>query len=421
MTYSFIDVHGLGGGLSLGLEHAGISMLHRAGLSFGAKNVLANRDHFRHDFSYEHSDNNDAHNWSADFTDVDVVAAVPPCSGFSPLSSKNYRGMDSPANACMWSGVRYAGRIAPQVYAFESVMQAFSQGRELMQALRDELELLSGKQYFLYHYKHNGLAVGGSAIRARYMFIASQVPFGVTPTAVERVPSILDSIGDLANLELQWSAQPYRRPATWWSEEYRSADGRVDGHITRDSTHARRMDDLLQTIHWEPGKDEAWAIQESWNKLERQLPESFENIREKVETKLREAEEREAQVNLGFNGTIRWRPTRPAFVTTGDAANKIVHPTRPRLLTARELYRIQGFPDDWKLKPLQRDSKMWTYPGKGVNVKVGEHLGHEIINALNGTPGEDQGELIGDREFLIDHSRLHKPALTRLLEETEGV
>jgi site-specific DNA-cytosine methylase len=290
-----------------------------------------------------------------------------------------------------------------------------------MQALRDELERLSGKKYFLYHYKHNGLGVGGAAIRARYFFVASQVPFGVTPNEPERVPSILESIGDLANLQLQWRAQSYNRPATWWSHEYRAESGMVDGHITRDSMHARRMDDLLDNVFWEPGKDEAWAIQETWNKLEKRLPESFSGIAERVEGRLREADELDTPVRLGFNGTTRWRPTHPSFVTTGDAGNKIIHPTKSRLLTLRELFRLQSFPDNWKLGELRNDSKVWQYPGKGVSVKVGEHFTREVANALDGNPGEDRGVEIGDREYLIDHSKAHKPALAKLLEETTGV
>lgn len=418
-SFSFVDVHGLAGGLSLGLEHAGGEMLHRAGLSFGSKNVLANRSHFRGDFSYEHSDAYDPEKWSADFT-PDVVAAVPPCAGFSPLSSREFRGINSPANECMKSAAHYAGRLAPQMFVFESVTQAFSQGRELMQALRAEVENVSGHEYHLYHYKHNGLAVGGAAIRARYFFIASRIPFGVLPSEPERVPSILDSIGDLSELQLQWREQHYLQEPTWWSEDYRASDGLVDGHITRDSMHARRMDDLMSNVFWDPGKDEAWAIQETWNKLNKQLPESFAGISERVEGKLRAADEADEAVRLGFNGTTRWRPTHPGFVSTGDAANKIVHPTKSRLLTLRELFRLQSFPDDWRLKPLIGDSKCWSYSGKGVSVKVGEHLGHEIVNALGGNPGSDSGAEIGEREYLIDHSRLHKKALGDLLEETTG-
>lgn len=410
----FVDVHGLAGGLSLGLERSGMTMLHRAGLSFGSKNVIANRDHFAFDWTYEHSDDNDPENWSQDYSDVDVVAAVPPCSGFSALSSKTFRGIDSPANACMWSAIRYAARIEPQMVVFESVSAAFTQGRPLMQALREELEEQTGKKYGLYHYKHNGLGVGGSSIRARYFFVASQVPFGVDRHEIDRVPSIVESIGDLANLDIQWEPQEYKSLPSWWSESYRSPSGLVDGHMTRRSLHSQRMQDVHSHINWEPGKDEAWAVKEMYKARGASLPESFDNISPRILAKIDEKD-----FSLGFNGTMRWRPTRPGYVTTGAAADKIIHPTEQRLLTARELARIQGYPDNWRIEPLQNDSKQWAYWGKNVNARVGEHFGHAAAAALNGTPGEDSGELIGEREYLIDHGGLHKAALKRLLEETE--
>jgi site-specific DNA-cytosine methylase len=314
----------------------------------------------------------------------------------------------------MWSAIRYAARVAPQLVVFESVTAAFNQGRLLMQALRDELEEKSGKQYALYHYKHNGLGVGGSSVRARYFFVASQVPFGVNPTEIDRVPSIMDSIGDLASLDLQWEPQEYKSDPSWWAAEYRSADGKVDGHMTRRSLHASRMADVHSHVAWEPGKDEAWAVKKLYEARGGSLPKSFDSIAPRLLNTI----DRE-DFSMGFNGTMRWRPWHPGYVTTGDAGNKIVHPTEPRLLTARELARIQGYPDSWKIEPLRDDSKMFSYWGKNVNAKVGEHFGHAAQAALNGEPGEDRGELIGEREYLIDHSRQHKAALKRLLAEYE--
>src|SRR5690606_23607174 len=94
----FIDIHGLAGGLSLGATQAGWTMTHRAGLDFGSPALEANRDHFPYDFTTAYDNNNDETKWQLDGMKTDAVFGVPPCSGFSSLSSKNFRGMDSPAN-----------------------------------------------------------------------------------------------------------------------------------------------------------------------------------------------------------------------------------------------------------------------------------------------------------------------------------
>jgi site-specific DNA-cytosine methylase len=395
-------------------------MTHRAGLDFGSSAVEANRDHFPYDFTTAYDNNNDETKWKLEGMKADAVFGVPPCSGFSSLSSKGFRGMDSPANECMWSLIRGAAMVSPDIVVFESVTAAFTQGRPLMQALRTELETLTGEQYGLYHIKHNALNVGGSAIRNRYFFVVSRVPFGVELEDVPRVPTIVDTVGDLAKLKLQWEEQSYNREPSWFAEGFRNPAGVVDGHMTRDSMHARRMQDVMSIVEWPPGKDEAHVIHEMWKANDFTLPESFEGIRPRIEKRLLIAEETDSPLELGFNGTYRWRPTHPAYVTTGDAANKLVHPTENRFFTARELARIIGFPDTWRIEPYKNDSHMFAFWGKCVSVPCGKWIGEWTKRSIEGNPGSYSGELIGDREWLIDDSRGHKQALGDLLEYTTG-
>lgn len=410
MSYTFSDVYGFAGAFSLGMVQSGFQMkAKRETSTFGFNPTLANRHLLGYDWEPQQAASSRWPDW--DIVDTDVVAGNPPCSGFSPLSSREYRGMDSAANECMWAFESYVARAKPQIAVFESVAQAYTQGRELMVALRDKLEADTGLEYNLYHIRHNGLGVGGAAIRARYFWCVSQIPFGVELVETPRVPSVLDSIGDLRGLDMQWEPQDYIANESWWSGSRRNPEGTVDGHITRQSIHTDRMNDVLSNIYWEPGKDESWAIKEMHDKIGH-LPESFENISKRIYDR---------DFHVGFNGTYRWRPTRPAYVVTGDAANKIIHPTEPRLLTYREIFRVQGFPDTWKLEELRDDSKIGQYPGKGIPVDCGRWMGGWIKNALDGNPGSYSGEEIGEREFLIDAGKDHKAALARLLEETESL
>jgi site-specific DNA-cytosine methylase len=411
VTFQFIDCHGLAGGMSLGLVQSGATMLHRAGSSFGSKNAAANADLLGQGWTSTYSDDNNAAAWDA-YAGIDVVAGNPPCSGFSPLSSKEYRGENSTANECMWSFVDYTARVQPQVAVFESVIQAFSGGLTLMRALRAKLEQDTGLEYGLYHIKHNGLGVGGAAIRNRYFWLVSQVPFGVEPEVPERLPTVLDSLGDLTGLKVQWEAQDYAREASWWSESRRDPSGQVDGHATRPSVHSRRINALIDAVgHWPAAADEEWMVKAAWEKNGR-LPEEYDNILEKIQRK---------NFNMGVSPTFRWRTTRPAYVVTGNGANNLVHPLEPRLLTYRELFRVQGFPDYWKLAGLESDKKIGTYPGKGIPVDCGRWIGKWISAALRGEPGGFTGEPMSEREWLIDTSKEHVPALKKLLSETEPV
>jgi site-specific DNA-cytosine methylase len=113
---------------------------------------------------------------------------------------------------------------------------------------------------------------------------------------------------------------------------------------------------------------------------------------------------------MGFYQLHRWKYDGWTRVTTGAALELVLHPTEPRCLTHREVARAQGFPDDWLIEPLSHISNLRQTWGKGIPVPVGKWIGEQISNSLDGNPGEDQGELIGDREYMIDVTNAYKEA-----------
>lgn len=82
--------------------------------------------------------------------------------------------------------------------------------------------------------------------------------------------------------------------------------------------------------------------------------------------------------------------------------NGVIHPTRYRGLTHREVARIMGFPDDWRIRPLRDFKGLPPTWGKGIPVECGRWISTWARNSILGEPGEMVGEKIGDREFLID-------------------
>lgn len=302
-----IDVHGFGGGFTLGVAQAGYELVAKKGreVGFGVLNVLANRHLLPGDWEVE---SGDPSQWVPE--EADLVFGNPPCSGFSTLSRKDFRGMDSTINECMWELVRYAGHVAPKIVAWESVQQAFRQGRPLMQALRVELEEISGKRYNLYHVLHNNASLGGASIRRRYFWVAvrEDIEFGVESNMtrawlddkhrwqlergqLERVPMLNDVLGDLEHLSLTMERQPYHDVAcqcvqpvgydawerailewectcnattstsSWWTAAHmHDGSGTVDGHdVFRSPTLAR-----IRECHLEAEK-----LGDSWSQGER--------------------------------------------------------------------------------------------------------------------------------------------------------
>jgi site-specific DNA-cytosine methylase len=331
--------------------------------------------------------------------DADVVFGNPPCSGFSVMSARDFRGADSKINHCMWAFADYAARVRPQMAVFESVQNAYTSvdGHALMRALRERLTERTGDVWTLYHIRHNALAVGGAAVRRRYFWLASRVPFGIERPALRRIPRLNDVIGDLENLSSTWQAQPYRMPPTWWSVGRRSDGGSVDGHVGLDNPLTRRMRDLMAGVDWKPSMAIGEVARAYWTKHGK-LPDSWRATEEKVIKN---------DFFMGFTTPVRWDGQKSGRVITGGGLHNVVHPRLDRTITHRETARILGFPDDWRILPLRGVSGLNMTWGKGITVDCGHWIGGWIRAALDGAPGSYTGTLIAEREYDINTTNDH--------------
>lgn len=396
----FVDAHCFAGGLALGMHQAGFELVgkYETQGAFGAPNMLANRHILGHDWSVQGGDYSE---WEP-IPDVPIVAANPPCSSFSLMSASHFRGIDGPANKCMWGVVDFASRQRPQVLLLESVQQAYTQGAPLMRALRERLEAQTGLQYNMWHVKHNALAVGGAAMRKRYMLVLSQVPMRWERPEPVAVPSVMDVIGDLVPLRKTWHAQPYRAEPSWWVKEHGmvSDEGVTDGLEGKYAMIERRVAELFHWLDgdWPQGHALDRAVRACYEK-HGDLPPLWQSQKEKILAN---------DFKMGFTLPSRWRADGVSRVITGQGAQQVIHPTLPRFLTYREIARVMGFPDDWRIQPNRSASGMNQWWGKGVTVQVGRWFGEQVKRSLEGTNVGETGRLIGEREWEVDHTHAYR-------------
>jgi site-specific DNA-cytosine methylase len=390
-----LDCMGFAGGFTLGTVQAGFRLVgkreERAG--FGVFNCEVNRHLLGDEWQAQSSDPRE---WEP--FKVNLVFGNPPCSGFSTLSPKKFRGMDSSINSCMWNFADFAARCYPEVAVFESVSAAYRNGRPLMQALRARLEEQTARQWSLHHVLHSAASVGGTShTRRRYFWLVSQIPFGVEPPKPERVPSLSTIIGDLMFLDHSWDPQPYRvrSPAGWWAEPRLHPDGEVDGHEWYNSSYYRKSMDLIteKTGPWAEGQRLQQRMQMYWDE-HGDLPNSWETRKKNL---IR------SDFWCGASQLTRWRWDEPARVITGAGLESVLHPRLDRTLTHREVARIMGFPDTWQIREFRdRPGSIRQTWGKGIPVDCGRWISGWIRSALLGEPGGYAGEKVGDREYLID-------------------
>lgn len=391
MAHTFVDALGFAGGFTLGMVQAGFELVGKREMKggFGVPNCEANRGLLGDNWKAEAT--NPSH-WSVVATDV--VAGNPPCSGFSGMSAKHFRGANSPINHCMWAFVEYAARVRPQVAVFESVQLAFTRpdGLALMRALRHDLEEKTGDQWTLHHVLHDAYSVGGVAHRRRYFWVATRVPFGIEWPHRDKLPVLDDAIGDLEHQPEAWGATPRTSTPSWWAEPRTRDDLLVDGHVSVRAPLIQRVVDLMSGVQWNDGEHLARLARRYYDTYGR-LPDSWRHTQEKVV---------KSNFNLGYNTPVRWIGDAPARVITGAGPIVAFHPRLPRPLTHREVARVMGFPDTWLIEPLKNTPGLVATWGKGITVDCGRWIGEWIHSTLDDNPGSYAGESIGDREFLID-------------------
>jgi site-specific DNA-cytosine methylase len=418
MGLTFADCQGLGAFMSLGFVQAGFKMKVKTGtLDFGLKLADANRHLLGDDWEAFHSA--DAAAWPLQH--VDAVVGCPPCSGWSVWTGggadgKN-RGPEAAAHAHTREFMRYAARVKPRAIVFECVQQAYTQGRATMLEYRAQVEELSGQEYDLYHVKMNNLMVGGYSYRPRYFWVAVErgMPFGVEAIWPEKLPTIMDVIGDLQDLPQTWEKQPYRWPRNEWTASMESKSGLVDGHVGRNNLHSERIADIFEALggndEWDSGKSLGAALKDCYDKNDC-LPPSWKNKQDKIV---------ENGFDIGFSQPYRWRNDKWANVLTGGALDLVIHPTRPRCITHREAARMQGLPDDWVIRPAREYSPLQSVWGKAVAVHAGKWIGDWVGRSLEGKPGPQTGTLIGDREWMVEtDTGFSRPAVTKRYYPTAG-
>ncbi len=372
MPFKAVDCQSYAGGFALGVVQAGFEIVAKREQTggFGVPAMEANRHLLGETWQAE---SGPAASWTP--AAADLVFGNPPCSGFSQRSSMilgkladgtkgrlEYAGIDSAANSCMWDLTGFAAKCDPKIVIFESVQGAYRKGRELMLALRADLEAKTGHVWTLHHVLHNVSELGGAQLRPRYFWVASRVPFGVHPHGSPQPATVHDRIGDLEDA-------PF---------------GSLDGHFIENSAQERRIHELASKADWKPDETSG---------------EVFARVDQDLE-----------HWNGPFvtdKGTTQFAPRRlnyskPSRVLTGDAPWKIVHPSQPRTLTHREIARLSGFPDEWKTQVYSAKRKNSYWWGKGICVEAGRWIAQAAYDALAGDPGPLKGTKIGRDEYLID-------------------
>ena len=324
------------GGFTTGIKKAGFKVLgHLEGSMFGVRTVERNHP----ELQLGKNIFIDPPTWPIhNFNGVDLIFGNPPCAPFSVANASSLREgrtqwMRDPRVECIRNEFNLLGELRPKVLVFESVQQAFTRGRDLIDSLTDSArELGYSATYILLNTAHLGVP----QTRRRFFCVFHNV---VIP---------------------------------WWYPAAEAKDGTPRHELT-----VREAFDELEDL-----APEIYQDTPSRMRLAKLTPEG-DSLR-----KTWEAENPERTWKRGINDKVIGRPPftlrklawdRPSPTLIGGA--QYYHPGRSQHLSVKETQVLCGYPPEYEFVTKTLGLK-YTEIGQAVMPPVGEWLGKNIKRAV---------------------------------------
>ena len=354
--FTAVELFAGAGGLSIGLERAGIHV------------VIANEimPDFAATLAANHPDtnviNDDIHkiDFKAELKklglkSVDVLSGGPPCQGFSTIGSKNRQ---DPRNSLFYEYLRAVAETTPKYTIFENVsgFKRMYDGFAYETLVRelDELgydtrcKILNAADYGAPQIRYRTIVLGWKRGLPALDFPS---PTNGAKEGLRPYLTLMEAIGDLPQIGAGESCDQYATPPQ--NEYQRRMRGEQKELLEHNAAnYGEKMQEILRTI------PEGGSIND--------LP---MRLRPK---------------SAYCNTYARLLPNEPSPTITRNfgtpSSSRCVHPFQPRALSTREGARLQGFPDDYKFIGGKQSKNLQI--GNAVPPILGEAIATVVVSAL---------------------------------------
>lgn len=363
------------GGLSLGLEQAGFSLIFASDIDPVCTSTFLYNRNLPEDrmFVGDIADLNiNYENYHSLFEDVDLVCGGPPCQGFSMANRQ--RLIDDPRNSLYKEYLVFLSKVRPKFFIMENVKGMLNKIEEI----NDDIKRILGEDYNVSYAVLNARNFGVPQNRERLILIGNRI--GIDSKKIieniiakgEGIPSftLYDAIGDLPELKpnrIRNNSKAENKDVGYFKIKYEYKKTPFYSFINEN-----RNAEFLYNHKNRYNNDRDIEIF-------RRLPQGANSLHPSIEDimpyKNRNGIFKDKYFKLRYDDVCKTITSHMKF-----DCNMYIHPTQARGLSPREAARIQTFPDDFVFCGPQ--NSWYKQIGNAVPVKLAEVIGEAVKEYL---------------------------------------
>lgn len=309
---------------------------------------------------------------------VDVVVGGPPCQGFSVFG---LRKETDPRNDLFLPYLKAIQALQPKYFVMENVLGLVTMySGKTVKRIREEVSRMKPQYGVMGPIKINAADFGVPQLRERVLFIGyrkGMTPiYRIEPTHKGRYVTVKEAIGDLAFLRSWESNGVYKEDFLPTSDYQReSREGRLFTKVG-----ISRQDHSLhnhEAAKHSPNVIARFAMMEPGEGLD-SIPRPLW----------------ERHLKSSKKWCVKLHPDKPSF-TVVTLPDDFVHYSRPRILTVREMARLQSFDDTFGFlgprasggggkgnKKRNKELPQYTQVGNAVPPLMSRGIGETLLRAL---------------------------------------